>query len=165
MQGTVLALGILVLIITETLFGKTNMQMRCPGVGMICTNVPVDVLAKLGYRLHLTFTESMITENDATPEPVKLLDVSFLHQVIFQKYLGISQEAQAKKTNLKYFREISQGLKELFEDNGQVLCLQNACSIEQIFNVSKAGGVMPQKSTDFYPKLLTGLTFYPIQND
>jgi uncharacterized protein (DUF1015 family) len=46
---------------------------------------------------------------------------------------------------------------------GQVLILQNPCSIDQVFDVALGGEVMPQKSTDFYPKLLTGLLFLPIK--
>jgi uncharacterized protein (DUF1015 family) len=34
--------------------------------------------------------------------------------------------------------------------------------VEQVAQISFAGGVMPQKSTDFYPKLLSGLTIYKL---
>jgi uncharacterized protein (DUF1015 family) len=37
-------------------------------------------------------------------------------------------------------------------------------SVEQVAEVSFGGGVMPQKSTDFYPKLLSGLTMYRLES-
>lgn len=93
---------------------------------------------------------------------LKDLDVVVLHQLIFQKILEISVEAQALKTNLDYFREVEDGLEHLFDKNGQCLFLINPCTIEQTFAVAKAGGSMPQKSTDFFPKMLTGLVFYSL---
>jgi len=45
----------------------------------------------------------------------------------------------------------------------QVAFLLEPPTIEQTAGISFDGGVMPQKSTDFYPKLLTGMAIYKLQ--
>ena len=49
-------------------------------------------------------------------------------------------------------------------DNGaaQIAFLLNPCDVEEVVKIATAGEVMPQKSTDFYPKLLSGITMYQI---
>jgi hypothetical protein len=113
-------------------------------------------------RLVPKSTEAIKKTMTGSPEVLAELDVYFLHQVILQKHLNISLEDQAKYTYLKYFREIDEALAGLKKVPGQVLILQNPCSIDQVFDVALGGEVMPQKSTDFYPKLLTGLLFLPL---
>jgi len=122
----------------------------------------VMVTANETIRLVPKSTEAIKKTMTGSPQVLAALDVFFLHQVILQKHLNISLEDQAKYTYLKYFREIDEALEGLKKVPGQVLILQNPCSIDQVFDVALGGEVMPQKSTDFYPKLLTGLLFLPL---
>ncbi|ADQ15404.1 DUF1015 domain-containing protein [Halanaerobium hydrogeniformans] len=85
------------------------------------------------------------------------LDVSILHKLILEKYLGIDEKALAAKTNLDYIRYRDQALKALAEKDYQAAFILNSTSVKEVKEIADLGEKMPQKSTDFYPKLLTGL--------
>lgn len=85
------------------------------------------------------------------------LDVSILHKLILEKYLGIDEKALAAKTNLDYIRYREQALKALAEKDYQAAFILNSTSVKEVKEIADLGEKMPQKSTDFYPKLLTGL--------
>lgn len=92
------------------------------------------------------------------PDVFKDLDVTVLHSLVFARILGITQEAQEKQQNLIYIKSSEEALNAMKDDNNQLVFLLNPTKIEQVKAVAEAGFVMPQKSTYFYPKLLTGLT-------
>jgi uncharacterized protein (DUF1015 family) len=88
------------------------------------------------------------------------LDVRILHERILGKALGIGEEAVREEKNLRYIRGIDAAVEEARKGAAQIAFLLKPTSVQQVADTSFAGGVMPQKSTDFYPKLLTGLTIY-----
>ncbi len=88
----------------------------------------------------------------------KALDVTVLHSVILEKILGIDREAQEGGKNLTYIKDAEEALKATKSGDNQLLFLMNPTRIEDIRRVSDAGLLMPQKSTYFYPKLISGLT-------
>jgi uncharacterized protein (DUF1015 family) len=90
------------------------------------------------------------------------LDVRILHERILAKTLGIGEEAVRDEKNLRYVRGIDAAVEEARSGAAQIAFLLKPTSIEQVAATSFAGGVMPQKSTDFYPKLLSGLTIYKL---
>jgi uncharacterized protein (DUF1015 family) len=96
------------------------------------------------------------------PRVVRATDVAVLHSGILEHILGISLDAQVKKTNLTYLQDPKQGLAELETGHGQVLFLMNPTPVAQVREVAEAGEVMPQKSTYFYPKVLTGLAIHTL---
>ncbi len=96
------------------------------------------------------------------PEVYKTLDVTILHSLILERILHISQSAQEKKTNIKYIKDLDEAIDEVRDGDMQMVFLMNPTKIEQVKAVAEAGLVMPQKSTYFYPKLLTGLTINPL---
>jgi hypothetical protein len=96
------------------------------------------------------------------PRVVRTTDVAVLHSGILEHLLGISLEAQVKKTNLAYLQDPKQGLAQLESGEGQVLFLMNPTPVAQVREVAEAGEVMPQKSTYFYPKVLTGLAIHTL---
>jgi uncharacterized protein (DUF1015 family) len=85
------------------------------------------------------------------------LDVNVLHEGILKPLLGIGQEELARQSFVDYFREKDELLAELSEGRYQAAFLLNATTLQQVREISELGEKMPQKSTDFYPKLLTGL--------
>jgi len=95
---------------------------------------------------------------DAIPEVFKGLDVTVLHSLVFGKILGMTQEAQEKQENLIYVKSYDEAISACSNDQNQLVFLLNPTKIEQVKSVALAGFVMPQKSTYFYPKLLSGLT-------
>jgi len=88
------------------------------------------------------------------------LDVPVLHQEILGGWLGIDEEAVREEKFIKYVRGIDAATAEVRESGAQVAFLLDPTPIDDMARVAFAGGVMPQKSTDFYPKLLTGVTIY-----
>ncbi len=85
------------------------------------------------------------------------LDVSVLHVLILQELLGIDADKMSKQENLWYTRDEGEAICALNKGDGQVVFFLNPTRIEQVTAVASAGDKMPQKSTYFYPKLLTGL--------
>ncbi len=90
------------------------------------------------------------------------LDVRILHDRILGELLGIGEEAVRDEKHLRYIRGIDAALEEARKGAAQIAFLLKPTSIQQVADTSFGGGVMPQKSTDFYPKLLSGLTIYKL---
>jgi uncharacterized protein (DUF1015 family) len=88
------------------------------------------------------------------------LDVPVLHQEILAKWLGISEDAVREEKYIDYVRGIDAAAAEVRERGAQVAFLLEPTPIDDMARVAFAGGVMPQKATDFYPKLLTGVAIY-----
>jgi uncharacterized protein (DUF1015 family) len=90
------------------------------------------------------------------------LDLRILHEELLAKVLGIGEDAVREEKFLHYVRGIDKAVAEAREGRAQIAFLLKPVSVEQVAETSFAGGVMPQKSTDFYPKLLSGLTIYRV---
>jgi uncharacterized protein (DUF1015 family) len=91
------------------------------------------------------------------------LDVVLLHEGILEPALGITPQAVTSEKNLTYEREASAALEAVDNGSAQIAFLLNACDVEQVMRIATAGEVLPQKSTDFYPKLLSGITMYRVE--
>lgn len=91
------------------------------------------------------------------------LDVVLLHQGILEPALGITPHAVASEANLTYEREAAMALDAVSRGAAQAAFLLNAVDVDLVMRVATAGEVMPQKSTDFYPKLLSGIAMYRIE--
>jgi uncharacterized protein (DUF1015 family) len=85
------------------------------------------------------------------------LDVSILHAAILEPLLGIDARALEEQTNVTYSVTLEKGLKGIDSGAEQIFFLLNPTGAEEVVRVADHGEKMPQKSTDFYPKLLTGL--------
>ena len=90
------------------------------------------------------------------------LDVVQLHRVLLEGVLRLSEESIRNQQNLTYVRDAGEALAQVRSGAANVAFLMNPCRMEQVRDVALAGEVMPQKSTDFYPKLLSGLTAYAL---
>jgi len=97
------------------------------------------------------------------PEPWRELDVSILHTLILDRRLGIGEEKLAKQTNIDYARSREACIERVNEGKYQAAFLLNPTTPRQLQRIASTGERMPQKSTDFFPKLLTGLVFMKMQ--
>jgi len=88
------------------------------------------------------------------------LDVVLLHRLMLERGLGITAEAVAAEKHVTYEREMDAAVAAVDSGRAQLACLLNPVRVEQVMQIALAGEVLPQKSTDFYPKLLSGLTIY-----
>ena len=91
------------------------------------------------------------------------LDVVQLHKCLLEGVLKISEEAIRNQENVSYCREAAEALMQVQSGKAQVAFLMNPVRMEQVRDIAFAGEVLPQKSTDFYPKLLSGLTIYALE--
>ena len=87
------------------------------------------------------------------------LGVVVLHKIIFERLMGMTEESIRNQEHIRYYRSAQEALTDA-QTNGNAAFLLNAAPVDMMAELSYAGEVMPQKSTDFYPKLLSGLALY-----
>jgi uncharacterized protein (DUF1015 family) len=98
----------------------------------------------------------------ALPDRQRQLDLSQLHSILLDRLLGLDAEKVREQTNLRYLRDAAEAVDQVRRQEADVAFLTNPVSMEQLREVAFAGDVMPQKSTDFFPKLLSGLAIYAL---
>lgn len=91
---------------------------------------------------------------------LKRLDVTILHSCIIEPILGIGQSHGASR--IAFISNANEALQRVENDKADIVFLLNANSITEIMNIAENGLKMPQKSTYFFPKISTGLVFYPL---
>jgi uncharacterized protein (DUF1015 family) len=115
------------------------------------------------YFLTLKEVSSMdVFFDEKASKALRTLDVSVLHRLVLEKMLHITPEAQEQQTNLKYVKNFDEPFSLVQTGKFQLAFLMNATRMVQVRDVANAGEKMPQKSTYFYPKLLSGLVINPI---
>jgi len=85
------------------------------------------------------------------------LDVTVLHTLVLERLFGINAQNMANGSNLTYTRELAEALNAVRNGKANCAFILNPTRVSEIRDVSLAGEKMPQKSTYFYPKLITGL--------
>jgi uncharacterized protein (DUF1015 family) len=167
----------------------TFVNMHSPGLRILATHRlvnglagfdPAALIARLGAtavtldRLHSAFATPaadrlllgiVVAEDDRAylverPRRADDLDVRFLHDEVLGGALGIGEQDVREEKYLTYVRGIEPAIERVQSGQAQVAFLVEPTTVEQTASVAFSGGVMPQKSTDFYPKLLSGLTIY-----
>lgn len=114
---------------------------------------------------YLTLRDASVMDrffDDKASKALRTLDVSILHRLILEHLLQITPEAQEKQLNLKYVKNFDEPFEAVQSGEFQLAFLMNATRMSEVRDVANAGEKMPQKSTYFYPKLLTGLVFNKI---
>ena len=114
------------------------------------------------YGISLKTDPSPLLDS-SRPEALKRLGLVLLHDLVLGRLLGISQEAMAKQSNLLYVKDDREVFESVASGQVQVGFVVKPTTVEQVLAVSETGEVMPQKSTFFYPKIMTGLLFNPLE--
>ncbi|MDE1176055.1 MAG: DUF1015 domain-containing protein [Edaphobacter sp.] len=96
------------------------------------------------------------------PARQRQLDIVQLHRVILDQLLGLDPETITRLGSVQYLREAEEAVQMVADGEANIAFLLKPITLEQLRDVSLAGDVMPQKSTDFYPKLLSGLAIYAL---
>ena len=96
------------------------------------------------------------------PERQRQLDVAQLHGLILEQLLGLSAESIREQRNLRYLRDAAEAVEQVTKGAAQAAFLMNPATLQELREIAFNGEVMPQKSTDFYPKLLSGLAIYAL---
>jgi uncharacterized protein (DUF1015 family) len=138
---------------------------------------PLQLLAKLNETKGVAFVAATREGNLLlTPKPEAIasllgglsprqaeLDVTQLHKGIIEKLLGMDEETVRKGEKIRYYREADESVERVMSGKADVAFLIKPVTLEQMKDLSLNLEVMPQKSTDFYPKLLSGLAMYTLQ--
>jgi len=88
------------------------------------------------------------------------LDVLTLHREVLEDLLGMSEADIREQRYLRYVRGLEPAAAQAQGGGAQAAFLLEAVPVSEVARIAFAGGVMPQKSTDFYPKLLSGMALY-----
>jgi uncharacterized protein (DUF1015 family) len=91
------------------------------------------------------------------------LDVVLLHRLLLERGLNITQDAVKTEKNITYEREMDAAIGEVDSGRAQICFLLNPVSVETVAEIAMGGEVLPQKSTDFFPKLMSGITMYRLK--
>ena len=94
---------------------------------------------------------------------LRTLDVTMLHSLIIERILEIDERAQEEQRNLSYVKDAGDLLQTIREGKADIGFFLNPTPVESVKNAAEAGERMPQKSTFFYPKLVTGLVINPLE--
>jgi uncharacterized protein (DUF1015 family) len=98
-----------------------------------------------------------------TPREEDTLDVTIAHERILTGLLALTEEDVREQRHVRYVRGVEAALGQVRRGEAQLAVLLEPSPPEDVARVALSGGVMPQKSTDFYPKLLSGLTIYKLE--
>ncbi len=116
------------------------------------------------YLLTLREDVNSILDAYNVPEELKTLDLTVLHKVILTKELGFTDEEQMAQDGIKYIKVENEAFDMIDLGRAEASFIMAYPKIEDIKRISSAGYRMPQKSTYFYPKLLSGIVINPLQN-
>ncbi len=119
-------------------------------------------ITRTGDFLLRTKPEAMAKALADVPDRQRQLDLTQLHTIVLDRLLGLDAEKVREQTNIRYLRDAGDAVEQVRNGEADVTFLTNPVTMEQLREVAFAGDVMPQKSTDFYPKLLSGLTIYAL---
>ncbi|MEM6263628.1 MAG: DUF1015 domain-containing protein [Bacteroidota bacterium] len=98
------------------------------------------------------------------PDVLKQLDYTLLHMLVFDRILGIPYEDQPHSQEIMYEKGYSNAVKDVNTSQAACSFIMNEVSVEQMLEVCSTGYKMPQKSTYFYPKVVSGLVFASIDD-
>ena len=132
---------------------------RLPDVSSLHAMLDDTSLVRIGVAATGT-SEYFVLERERRPQD---LDVRILHDTLLRDALGIGEEAVRDEKHIRYVRGVEAAVDAVRNGGAQIAFLLQPTSVEQTADISFAGGVMPQKSTDFYPKLLSGVTIYKLE--
>jgi uncharacterized protein (DUF1015 family) len=95
----------------------------------------------------------------------RMLDVSILHELLIERVMELSKESIERKENIDYLREVEMGYERVDKGEANFLFVMNPTRMAEVQTCTAAGVKMPQKSTDFYPKIISGLVALPVGPD
>jgi uncharacterized protein (DUF1015 family) len=98
------------------------------------------------------------------PQVWKRLDVAILHSLLIDKLQALTNQPFLLENNVSYIRNLEEGLELVRKGEFQVIFLLKPASLQEIREIVESGELMPHKSTDFFPKLKSGLVMNPLDD-
>jgi uncharacterized protein (DUF1015 family) len=93
----------------------------------------------------------------------KLLDVNILNTLILEQILGITEEQLNLATNISYTKDVDEAISKVHAGEIDVALILNSTALGDVLAIAENNERMPRKSTYFYPKPVSGLVFYPME--
>jgi uncharacterized protein (DUF1015 family) len=118
-------------------------------------NLDKDIIA---FKLSLK-SESLETLDWDFPLVIKELDLTILHYFVFQKVIGIEGKDQRNSPNIGYERNFTECLTQVLQGKARAAFIVNPVQMDEVQKVCQSGYTLPQKSTYFYPKVISGFVF------
>ncbi len=115
-----------------------------------------------GAHLLVANADAVESALGAVSERQRRLEIVQLHTLVLGQLLGLSEESVREQQNVQYVREAAEAIQMVTSRSAQIAFLTNPVTLEELREIAFNGEVMPQKSTDFYPKLLSGLAIYAL---
>lgn len=115
------------------------------------------------YLLTLREDVSSILDEYEVPDVLKKLDLTVLHKVLITKEFGYTQEEQMAQDGILYIKQEHEAFDMVDSGKAEASFIMAYPKIKDIKEISEAGYRMPQKSTYFYPKLLSGIVINPLK--
>ena len=134
-------------------------------MGLYMKNVNKFYLLTLKSRSGIPARQQSVEEildEFEVPDVLKNLDLTVLHKVLITKELGYTQEEQMAQDGIKYIKQESEAFDLVDSGKAEASFIMAYPKIKDIKEISEAGYRMPQKSTYFYPKLLSGIVINPL---
>ena len=125
-----------------------------PSFGVVAAGEPAPYLFLLKVNADLAKLLPQVSARQ------RRLDLVVLHKLLLDRCLSISEEAVRAGKYLRYLRSADESAALVHQGDAQIAFLVNPVRAELVCEIALAGEVLPQKSTDFYPKMLSGLTLY-----
>ena len=111
----------------------------------------------------MTYKGALVPEETLSgSKALRGLDVSILHSMVLEKAFGIDKANMASQKNLTYTRDFDEAVNSVGLDDVNCSIIINPTRVDEIRDVAAASEKMPQKSTYFYPKLITGMVMNKI---
>lgn len=142
----------------EALFAKMDAKTGSHVFGMSAIGAPSPF-----YLLQLKDEKIMDRAVPDLSPAMRKLDVTILHKLILENELGIDKAKLEAFTHVEYYRYRDESVGKLGKGGIQAVFLLNPTDVMGVKAVAERGERMPQKSTDFYPKLLAGLVMMPLK--
>ncbi len=139
-------------------------ELDSPDVSILAKTPGVAIVAVTGDGNYLLKAKKEVIAKELANIPARQaqLDVVQLHSIILDRILGLSSDTITKLGNVRFIREVDEAVGLVTSGEADVAFLIKPITLDQLKDVSLSMDVMPQKSTDFYPKLLSGLAIYAL---
>jgi uncharacterized protein (DUF1015 family) len=139
----------------------TEAELEPPGAGRLC----LGYLDRYhGRPLRLTLKDPSIADAALAgrPEPYRRLDTAVLEALLLEGALGMTEHDISHLEGLDYARSTEEALRRVTAGDADAAFFMAATPVERVREVAAAGENMPPKSTYFFPKVLTGMVFHPL---
>lgn len=113
-------------------------------------------------KFYLLKLKDGVLEMIDAPDVLKKLDLTILHELIITNELGYSREEQMAQDGIKYIKQEFEAFDMIDKGTAEASFIMAYPKMQDIKDISAAGYRMPQKSTYFYPKLLSGVAINPL---